>query len=74
MILFYYLQFLERIDNNRFVTFQMNTDKNIINKGYIVQNEVRQVVRNGNFRRIRMDNDRDGDPFRVRNRLFLFRP
>lgn len=58
-----------------YLTVQRNNNKNIINKGYIVQNEgaPRPLVR---FRRIRFGNNdpRERDPFRLRNRLFLFRP
>lgn len=60
-----------------FLNVQRNNNKNIINKGYIVQTEgaSRPLVRNANFRRIRFGNDpRERDPFRLRNRLFLFRP
>lgn len=60
-----------------YLTIQRNNNKNIINKGYIVQTEgtPRPIVRNANFRRIRFGNDpRERDPFRLRNRLFLFRP
>lgn len=60
-----------------YLNVQPNNNKNIINKGYIVQTDggPRSVVRSANFRRIRFGNDpRERDPFRLRNRLFLFRP
>lgn len=57
-----------------YLTVQRNNNKNNINKCYIpIQNDTpRPPVR---FRRVRFGNDpRERDPFRLRNRLFLFRP
>lgn len=71
------LQMLQEPHISQYVRVQRNNDKNIINKDYIVQADgtPRPLVRNANFRRIRFGNDpRERDPFRLRNRLFLFRP
>lgn len=68
---------LQEPDVMEYLTVQRDNNKNIINKGYIVQIEgtPRAIVRNANFRRIRFGNDpRERDQFRLRNRLFLFRP
>lgn len=62
----------------QYLQVQSNNNKNLINKGYIMQTEgttPRQLVRTANFRRIRLGNDpREHDPFRLRNRVFIFRP
>lgn len=67
---------LQEPETLQYLRVQRNSNKNIINKGYIVQQDLpRPIARNGNFRRIRFGNDpRERDPFRLRNRLFLFRP
>lgn len=74
----YLFQLLQESDTLLYLNVQPNNNKNIINKGYIVQTDgvaPRPLVRNANFRRIRFGNDpRERDPFRLRNRLFLFRP